>query len=434
MKKYLLSIPFFAVLGRSASVFIPYIIALLYGAGVQTDAFFLAFGLITFLTVTFTYVFESVLVPYLAEQKIGYGSATDFANGILACILPVLTFICFAIWFVIRFVMVDWRAGGGTDYFLMSQLFLDMIPFLLFGVWSSQANGIFYIHKFFLFPALSPLLRSAVVLIFLFALKPFWGVRALSLGFVFGEVLRWGVGIYLLKKMGWRLGIEWGNVAKQIRNFFRQMGFQLLALPAVNIIFFLDLLFASRLGAGNASLFNYADRIQQIPYLMFQAGFLHIFHSFWSDSYYQDARPLFWSKIKRHTASIFAYSFFLSFLLWGGRHSLIQIIFSFGGFSQDQLLSLGNLFGLLILSLAPAIIYNSYVRVLFVLKKSAVYCSLAWLQLLVKIALNLLLMKIFGLRGIALSTLCVTIAGSIGLHLYLRQYWRRDEDPLRASL
>ena len=68
-KRPFLSTAFFAVLGRSGGLVLPFFVGLLYGVSEKTDAFFFAYALVIAMTGFFTPIFESVLVPALSRHK-----------------------------------------------------------------------------------------------------------------------------------------------------------------------------------------------------------------------------------------------------------------------------------------------------------------------------------------------------------------------------
>lgn len=421
MKKHLISIPFLSALGRSAGMLIPFFVAWAYGAGRHTDIFFVVFSLMTFIANVMAYLFESVLVPYLSEQKIRSGSADHFANGVLWGVLPGVTLLCLVLGGLIYTGALPGiiKPGDAAD---AGRLFFEMLPFLIFGIAAAQSNGLFYVHQMFLFPALSPLFRSLIVLIFIFTLKSRIGIHALVAGYVAGEGLRWIAGLWILKQsIGWKPAVDWQKSGADILQFFRKMAYQLIALIALNIVFFTDLLFASRLGEGSVSLLNYADRMYQIPYLFFQQGFLQIFHSYWSERFHREPAPVFWARTYQDIWKIIAVSAGISFLLWNLRGILTTLAFGHQHFSAEQLKVVQDLFALLMVSLAPSILFMVYVRILLVLKKTWFYASVACLYLGLKIAFNFLLIGSFGVRGLSLSTcLAVTLLAG-GLHVYIRK-------------
>jgi len=426
-KKPFLSTPLFAVVGRAGGFFIPLVIAYFYGAGAETDAFFLAFGLIVFLTNTLTHVFESVIIPYLVEQRKKFGQVYSFSNGVLYLTLPGLALLCLVIALFLKEFLVRWTGWDPAHGQLATQLFVEMLPFLFLGIWACQGNGIFYTNKIFWFPALSPLLRSLPVIFFIGAGHVLWGIHAISFGFVVGEALRSGVSFFLLWRSSfWKFQADWRQKAREMGNFFRQISFQLLALLAVNVLYSTDLWFASRLGEGNLSLLNYADRLLQIGYLLFQTGFLQVFHSFWSESYYYESADFFWKRLTKDIRMALGVTLAIALFLWLSRYFLVRIVFGQGNFTEDQLLSVVKLFGWYVISFVPGVLYLLYVRVLFVMKHSRFYCLLAWSHLTAKILLNQFLTQRFGVQGIVISTAVLYTAASLWLHLYIKNHRLRQ--------
>lgn len=425
MKKYLVTIPILAVIGRSLGLLIPFVVAWRFGAGHSTDVFFWIFSFVMFITNIMTYLFESVLVPNLSEQKINTQTAADFANAVLYFILPVILLLCVVFGVFLSYGVIS--PGGPQDTGLGGRIFWLLIPFLLAGIWASQSNGLLIVHKNFWFSALSPLLRSFVVILFILGLGKAWGVYALAAGFSAGEGLRWAAGLFLLKRsINWSFSLHWEKVRPSVRIFFKGLGLQLLALTAVNAVFFTDLSFAIHLGEGDASLLNYADKMYQIPFLFFQAGFLDIFNSFWSESFYKDKRERFWIRIRRHTGFVMGVSVAVGLILWASRNFLVLLFFNQKSFAAGHLTDLANLFGLLSLALAPSILNALLVRILFILKRNRVYFGIALFQLFGKIILNGLLVGHYGVQGLAISTLVITSLTAAALCIYLVFYAGRE--------
>ncbi len=425
MKKELITTPFLAIAGRSLGMLIPFVIARVFGAERFTDVFFWVFSLMTFVISMMIYFFESVLVPYLAEQQLRSATAADFSNAVLCVVLPVVLVLCLGSGAALQTGLVSF--GSPEDTRLAAHLFWALTPFLFLSIWAAQSNGLFYTYKIFWFPALSPLLRSVVVILVVFLTGKAWGIYAVTTGYAAGEALRWAAGLYVLKRFSaWRLQIAWPSIEKGVRDFFKGSGRQMLALAVINIIFFVDTSFALHLGAGSTSLLNYADRMYQIPFLFFQAGFLNVFNSFWSERFVVDSRALFWTRIRRDTAIVFMATVSFSTALWIFRTPLVTAGFGQRGALAENLTVLADLFGFLSLGLAPAILYTLYVRILFILKKDSVYLKTACFQLGGKIVLNALLVQHYGVRGLAIATLIIMSLTAAGLYGYLRQHWKKE--------
>jgi len=429
MKKQLMTIPFLAIAGRSLGMLVPFCIARVFGAERFTDIFFWVFTLLTFVISLMIYLFESVLVPYLAEQHIRSATAADFANAVLYIVLPLVFIVSLLFGLLLQTGLIS--LGSPGDSRLAAHLFWALTPFLLLSIWAAQSNGLFYTHKIFWFPALSPLIRSVLVILFVFLAGRFLGIYAVAAGFAAGEALRWAAGLFVLKAASaWRPQIEWLRIQKDVRAFFKVIGWQMLSLAVINSLFFVDTAFAFHRGAGSASLLNYADRLYQIPYLFFQAGFLNIFNSFWSERFITDSRALFWTRIRRDTALVFVSALSFSVLLWVFRAPLVSLSFGQkGGLAENQRV-LADLFGFLSLGLAPAILHALYMRILFILKKDKIFLGMALLQFSGKITLNILLVERYGIKGLAVSTLVITSLVIVILYGYFKIHSKNEGHPI----
>ncbi len=208
--QHFLLTPFFAVMGRVTSVVIPFAIAFYFGAQQETDAFFFTFSLVIALAGLFAPLFESVIIPYLAELKHSRDEVSSFTNGVLLCTMPVIVVIAGLVLICLKPFLYYCSGMNYESAALAPQYFAQMLPFLLFWILSSANSGIFHTHKIFWFPAVSPLFRSGSVLLAVVLMHDSLGMASLTGGFALGEFLRWGVGLLLLYKLNyWRLTIDW---------------------------------------------------------------------------------------------------------------------------------------------------------------------------------------------------------------------------------
>ncbi len=415
--------PLFAIAGRAGGIVIPFLIAYYYGAGSSSDAFFFAFALLFSLTGLFVPILESLLVPYLAEYREDAAKTSSLANGVLFFKLPVVLAVAALI--AAGLVPFLTRASGfdPATAKLTWELYLVMLPLLIFGTAAAQSNGIFYTRKIFWFPAASPLIRSLLVILFLILFHQTAGIHAPAWGFAGGEILRWGIGMILVWKLaGWRPRINWQESREKMRSFMGHAGYHLLALLALNLIPLTDQWFASWLGAGNLSLLSYADRLFQVPFQLMMTGFLQIFLSFWSDHYYAESRSVFWQRVHHDIRIVFLVTLVLSVGLIVLRRPAVHLVFGWGNkLPQEELRALEVLFAWLMAGFAPAILNLLYVRVLFVLKKTPVFFYQSLIRLLLNIGLNAVFMRIWGLAGIAAATSLVFTLTTLWLYFYVRR-------------
>lgn len=417
-KNPFLTTPLLTIVGRSGGIVLPFIIAFFYGAKSLTDAFFFAYSLIFLVIGVGSYLFESILVPYLVEFRKTENSARHFNRAVLLVILGIAVFL----WLILAACLPVFLNLSGWDQpsaSLTRRSFLELFPFLLFGLWSAALNGQMIARRIFWFPAFSPFLRSLIVLVFLIFFHRPWHIHALTLGYACGEILRWMLTLFLLKKLAPENEFQKSVDPVQLKVFFKEAGMQVFALAALNLIPLIDYWFASCFGEGKLSLYMYGERLIQIPYQIFLTGILPIFLTDWSEKYHGGERGLFWEGIRRDIRRTLTLALLFSALFWLLRQPAAEFIFGFSSLPPEDIRLIGEIFGWLILGFAPLVLNLLYTRIFFVMKKSGLYCAYSWGRLLLNILFNFVFIQFFGIYGIAISTTFVYILTAVWLYRYL---------------
>lgn len=423
---HLISTPIFAVLGRIGGVILPLFIAFYFGAGPTTDAFFFAFSLIMALAGLFTPFFESLLIPYLAEYKGDSKKISSFLNAMLLLAMPSVLFLAMVVAFFLTSFLKNFSGFESETTDLIARYFFEMLPVFFAWVLASAGSSIFFTNKFFWYPAISPMIRTLTAVAFLILGHEAWQMHAVTYGLALGEIIRLVVAFLLLIFLfGWKPVLDFHLVKENVRKFLEQAGYQLIALLALNGIPLTDQWFASWFGTGSLSLISYADRLFQIPLQLAMSGFLQVFLSYWSESYIQDHPERFWKMAKKDIRNVFWLSVTLSVLFIIFRNPLIALLYGRGDLHESHLRVLSELFAWLVVGFAPAVMNLLYVRVLYVIKKSSIFCIQSLIRFFMNIVLNALFIRIWGLQGIAMATAVVFVGGTAWMHFYLEQYWKK---------
>jgi putative peptidoglycan lipid II flippase len=378
----------------------------------------------------FNPVFELVMVPFLSEHKAEPRKITGFANSFVLLCLPVIVVLAVGLGVILPPLAGNASGLGPGPARLAAVLFLEMLPLIVLWTWSSGFNSVFYTLQVFWFPAISPLLRTAGAIGTMIVAKPWLGIHALILGFTAGEALRWAVGGWFLgRKSWWRLVNRWGETRAKFAEFLGQVGYQILALLAINLVPLADQWFASWFGEGQLSLMSYADRLFKIPHQFFVGGLLPIYLSHWSEAFQRDDRQAFWKRVRSDTRKVTWIALAVSAVMAVLCYPVLGLVFGGARFSAGEVRVLGHLCFWLILGFMPAAVNLLYIRVLFVLRKSWVFCAHAWVRLALNIVLNWVFSRIWGIVGIAVST---TVAYTV-TYLWLEIYVRRARADAEAK-
>ncbi|MDP3919486.1 MAG: lipid II flippase MurJ [Candidatus Omnitrophota bacterium] len=427
-KRPFLSTSLLTLIGRAGGMVLPIVIGYFYGAGSEADAFFFAYAVILTLVGLFMPVFEAMLVPILAEYRSEPEKVASLSNGLLILSLPFVAAVFILVGVLLGPILQKGSGFGTESISLVTGLFWEMAPLYLFGITVAASNSVFYTHRLFWFPALSPVFRAACVIGSIFFGHVTGGVHAIVWGLSLGEFVRWILGLGVLFKQSlWRWFVGWKEIREKARGFFKQAAYQSVAFLALHLVFLTDQWFAAWLGEGKLSLISYANRLFQIPHQLALAGFLQIFLTSWSHKYHDGSKKEFRLRVVKDIRIVCLVTLLISLVLFLLRGPIVRTLYGFGGLSGSDLEMVSSLFGWLMFGFTPIVVNLLFVRVLFVLQKSVVFCVQAWMQFFLNIVLNWLLVSIYGLQGIAIATTAVSILMTLGLLGYLKFHWKSSE-------
>lgn len=408
-----------SILGRAGGLLIPFLIAAFYGATLQTDAFFLAYGLAIAFTTLFSQMFESAIIPYLAVSQGVMTRTVWFIKTALFKSLPYFVGAGLILAWSLQPLLsrLGWSPEGAA---MVSRIMMGLQPFLWFGLGTSAWHGLFYHQRLFWFPAVSPLIRSVLVAGFILGLHKVIGIHALTAGLACGELLRF----LTASKLGGPMVVS-ADCLKQesadpilLRKFFGDAFWQMAALLAIHLMVVTDQCFAQTAGIGQLTLLSYADRLIQIPYLVFLAGFLNIFHADWSRLAVHHPSD-FYRKLRRDLLWVALGSALTALMVILAAPSAVVLFYGRAPLSEPDRHVLLGLFTWYAVGLIPGVLRLALGRVLIVLRASRFYFVQAWLELGLNIILNVVFMRFFGVVGIAMATALAYTLSSLWLYLYL---------------
>ncbi|MFJ3483605.1 murein biosynthesis integral membrane protein MurJ [Pseudomonas sp. NPDC090202] len=249
------------------------IIARTFGAGMATDAFFIAFKLPNLLRRIFAEgAFSQAFVPILAEYKSQQGEEASrtfvaYVTGLLTLALALVTVlgIVFAPW-------VIWAtAPGFADTPEKFQLTTDLLrvtfPYILLISLSSLAGAILNTWNRFSVPAFVPTLLNLAMIFFALFLVPYFHPPVMALGWAVlaGGLLQLLYQLPHLKKIGMLVLPRINLRDTGVWRVMKQMLPAMLGVSVSQISLIINTIFASFLVAGSVSWMYYADRLMELP-------------------------------------------------------------------------------------------------------------------------------------------------------------------------
>ncbi len=249
------------------------VIARAFGAGVATDAFFVAFKLPNLLRRLFAEgAFSQAFVPILAEYKNRRGEAdtrllVDHIAGLLALALFVVTLIGVAAAPLIVYVTAPGFAAVPEKFALTIDLLRITFPYIFFISLVSLAGGILNTYSRFSVPALTPALLNLSFIGFALWLAPYFDppVKALAWAVFCGGALQLAFQVPFLLRLKllprFKLNFKDAGVWRVVK----QMGPAVFGVSIGQVSLLINIIFASFLVSGSVSWLYYADRLMEFP-------------------------------------------------------------------------------------------------------------------------------------------------------------------------
>jgi len=249
------------------------IVARVFGAGMATDAFFVAFKLPNLLRRIFAEgAFSQAFVPILAEYK----SREDledtrlfvaYVAGLLTLVLALIT--------IVGMIAAPWvimaTAPGFTDdadkFALTSSLLRITFPYILLISTASLVGAILNTWNRFSVPAFAPTLLNVSMILFAVFAAPHFDppILALAWAVTVGGVLQLAYQLPYLKKIGMlvlpRINFRDSGSLRVVK----LMGPAILGVSVSQISLIINTIFASFLASGSVSWMYYADRLMEFP-------------------------------------------------------------------------------------------------------------------------------------------------------------------------
>ena len=249
------------------------VVARAFGAGLATDAFFVAFKIPNLLRRLFAEgAFSQAFVPILAEYKNRRGEAdtrllVDHVAGLLALALAVVTLLGIAAAPLIVYVSAPGFAATPDKFALTVDLLRITFPYIFFISLVSLAGGILNTYSRFSVPALTPALLNLAFIGFALLGAPYFDppVKALAWAVFCGGVLQLAFQVpFLLRlKMMPRFKLNFRDAG--VWRVMKQMGPAVFGVSIGQISLLINIVFASFLVSGSVSWLYYADRLMEFP-------------------------------------------------------------------------------------------------------------------------------------------------------------------------
>lgn len=250
------------------------VLAKMFGASGETDAFFLAFRIPNFMRRLFAEgSFSLAFVPVLSEYKAtgdreALRDLIDHVAGTLAAILFLITAVgMLAAPVVLAIFAPGWLADNRPEFGLSADMLRITFPYILFISLTALAGGILNTFEKFLVPALTPVLLnlSLIAAALLLSTRMEIPVMALAWGVLAAGFAQLMIQIPALMRLGLMPRPRWGWKHSGVRRILKLMIPTLFGSSVAQVNLLFDSIIATFLVTGSVSWLYYSDRLLEFP-------------------------------------------------------------------------------------------------------------------------------------------------------------------------
>ncbi len=250
-----------------------FVVARAFGAGVETDAFFVAFRLPNLLRRMFAEgAFSQAFVPILAEYKNKRGEEETHrlvnhvasALGLAVLLVSILGTIASPL---IIYATAPGFSADASKFELTVQLTRITFPYIFFMSLVALAGGVLNTWSRFAIPAFTPVLLNLSFIGMALLAAPYFDPPVLALGWAvfIGGLAQLALQLRPLANIGMlpRFSLDFSDPG--VRRILKLMAPAILGVSVGQISLLINTVFASFLPSGSVSWLYYADRLMEFP-------------------------------------------------------------------------------------------------------------------------------------------------------------------------
>ncbi len=303
---------------------------------------------------------------------------------------------------------------------LAVHLFYGLLPIVLITGIATNCTAVLNTVDRFAVPALAPMVISVAIIFGALFFGGRFGIWAMVWSTLIGSLLHAGLVAWMMQNHGYRFRLRWYGMDEPTREVAVQYGPVLLSSVVSSGGLLVDQAMAAMLIAGSVSALAYANRFVSVVITLLAGAISTAIVPYLSRMIalhdWNGCRQTLRTWV-RLTALI---SVPITVLLIAGAHPLVRIALQHGQFGSHDTAVVASVLAMYAVQIPFFVVSRVYYRFVVAMRRTdlILYCGI--LNLGLDIALNLVLMRWFGVAGIALATSLWTV--STFFYLW---YWSR---------
>jgi len=378
-----------------------------FGRSDALDAYLIAYLLPSFVVNVVGYSFNLALIPLFVEvgQHEGRAAAQRLFSGAMLWSVGMLTAVVLALAVLAPVYLPLLGSGFSASKLLLTRhLLYVLLPLIVLTGVASNGTAVLNAGERFALPGVLAVLPPLGALAFVIALGRSWSVYSLAVGAVAGTALQIAALACVARSHGIDLAPRWYGFDPKLRQVIRQylpMMAGALLLGSTDIV---DQAMAAMLPGGSVAALGYARKIVSVLVVV---GAMPLGAA--SLPYFSEmAAKRAWDACRRTLRTVGGVILLatvpVTAILVIFAHPLVRILFQRGEFSPHDTDVVSHVQAWLALQIPFYLLCVLGMRVMSALKHNALILGIALITTSLNVVLNLVLMRAYGVAGIALST------------------------------
>ncbi|QRM90172.1 virulence factor MviN [Lacinutrix sp. WUR7] len=399
-----ITVAIISILVKGLGFYKEIIVAGSFGLSELLDTFFIAALLPGFINEVFLTAFKLVFIPnYIAEKKssnrIGAFQSTSF---IITLVISIL-FIIISYLFTDVFLETFFKGHTAEYYHLIKTQLYYLLPCILFWGFASLLSGLLNIYDDFKYASIYPIFTSIAMLVCLLFFKEQLQEKVLAVGMLIGSILQFIFLLFItIKKKIIKIAPP-DFYGYHAQTMFKQVPAKISSGFLTGLISVTDQYFAAQLIIGSIAALNYGLRIPAFFTAIIVMALGNVLLPYFSKlalTNKEEAFKTLYYILKRLFLGLIVVSVILIFL----SDFIVQLFFERNEFSSNDTKTVANIQRMFLIGLPFTICGNIIVRFLTSINKNAFMAYISFASVILNIIFDIILMKYFGVFGIALCT------------------------------
>ena len=407
------------------------VVANYYGAGVVSDAYFYAYQIPALVLVILggvggpfhsatVAVFSKLITDFKTKPKEEVKRLFNTFETFTMMLFAAAALLCF--FFPEQIMRVIINEGSPELLKLAAYHLKIMSPIVFIGSVMGLYYGILVTYKKFLLPNISPSMLSLGIVAVLLVTKGDKTGYLLALGTTIGAILQLLVQMPAVLKLGYAFRPAFDFFKNKNFNEILELLFPAFLSSTIGQLgVYVDMFFSSGLKEGSWTAYGFANRIFQFPVGMLLTAILvplfPLFSRLVAKKDEEGVRHYF----QKGVGTLIFVGTYLMTVIFVVRTDAIRLALQRGAFDSEATLVVSEILFYITLSIIPYVFRDSATRLFYSFNDSKTPFLIAIGCIVLKFLLNIILVKPFGINGIALSTTLVTLYNATTLGILLRK-------------